>query len=220
MIRLPSRLRRLDDALADPAFEDDAMLLCELDGYLAGLAVCPMPIEPLEWLPLVWGGDGVVPFEEPADVQWLRDMVVAEYEEVVRDLGNGRLKPVFDVDERNGEILWEPWVEGFAAARSLRPEGWSALTEDDDPAAIAALEAMTVLADIATDASDLTSVEINGICDEAPRLIPHHVARLQAWRARRADTAAPVAARPVKVGRNEPCPCGSGKKHKRCCGAA
>jgi tetratricopeptide (TPR) repeat protein len=24
--------------------------------------------------------------------------------------------------------------------------------------------------------------------------------------------------RPVKVGRNEPCPCGSGKKYKRCCG--
>ena len=24
---------------------------------------------------------------------------------------------------------------------------------------------------------------------------------------------------PVKVGRNEPCPCGSGKKYKNCCGA-
>ncbi|MBT8004846.1 MAG: hypothetical protein HN578_18205, partial [Rhodospirillales bacterium] len=23
-----------------------------------------------------------------------------------------------------------------------------------------------------------------------------------------------------KVGRNEPCPCGSGKKFKKCCGAA
>jgi hypothetical protein len=23
---------------------------------------------------------------------------------------------------------------------------------------------------------------------------------------------------PVKVGRNEPCPCGSGKKYKKCCG--
>ena len=22
-----------------------------------------------------------------------------------------------------------------------------------------------------------------------------------------------------KVGRNDPCPCGSGKKHKKCCGA-
>ncbi|MBK5936397.1 hypothetical protein CCR81_06200 [Halorhodospira halophila] len=25
-------------------------------------------------------------------------------------------------------------------------------------------------------------------------------------------------ARSSKVGRNEPCPCGSGRKHKRCCG--
>ncbi|MCA9323451.1 MAG: YchJ family protein [Planctomycetes bacterium] len=24
----------------------------------------------------------------------------------------------------------------------------------------------------------------------------------------------------IKVGRNDPCPCGSGKKHKKCCGAA
>ncbi|WP_232279019.1 SEC-C metal-binding domain-containing protein [Geotalea uraniireducens] len=22
-----------------------------------------------------------------------------------------------------------------------------------------------------------------------------------------------------KVGRNDPCPCGSGKKHKKCCGS-
>jgi uncharacterized protein YecA (UPF0149 family) len=26
------------------------------------------------------------------------------------------------------------------------------------------------------------------------------------------------AARTAKVGRNEPCPCGSGKKYKKCCG--
>jgi uncharacterized protein YecA (UPF0149 family) len=24
---------------------------------------------------------------------------------------------------------------------------------------------------------------------------------------------------PIKVGRNDPCPCGSGKKFKKCCGA-
>ncbi|WP_396334004.1 SEC-C metal-binding domain-containing protein [Burkholderia anthina] len=29
---------------------------------------------------------------------------------------------------------------------------------------------------------------------------------------------APAKAEP-KVGRNDPCPCGSGKKHKKCCGA-
>jgi uncharacterized protein len=26
--------------------------------------------------------------------------------------------------------------------------------------------------------------------------------------------------RTPKIGRNDPCPCGSGKKYKRCCGAA
>jgi len=26
--------------------------------------------------------------------------------------------------------------------------------------------------------------------------------------------------RSIKIGRNDPCPCGSGKKYKKCCGAA
>ncbi|MHB8730141.1 MAG: SEC-C metal-binding domain-containing protein, partial [Sulfuricaulis sp.] len=34
----------------------------------------------------------------------------------------------------------------------------------------------------------------------------------------RIETRAPE--RHEKIGRNEPCPCGSGKKYKRCCGAA
>jgi preprotein translocase subunit SecA len=33
-----------------------------------------------------------------------------------------------------------------------------------------------------------------------------------------AETEGAVAA--TKVGRNDPCPCGSGKKYKKCCGAA
>ena len=28
----------------------------------------------------------------------------------------------------------------------------------------------------------------------------------------------PVVRKEVKVGRNDPCPCGSGKKYKKCCG--
>ncbi len=34
------------------------------------------------------------------------------------------------------------------------------------------------------------------------------------------EAASPQIKRPdPKIGRNEPCPCGSGKKHKKCCGA-
>jgi preprotein translocase subunit SecA len=33
-----------------------------------------------------------------------------------------------------------------------------------------------------------------------------------------ADKQKPVQASSRKIGRNEPCPCGSGKKYKKCCG--
>jgi uncharacterized protein YecA (UPF0149 family) len=36
-----------------------------------------------------------------------------------------------------------------------------------------------------------------------------------AWRRR--SLASPVVSRPPKIGRNEPCPCGSGRKYKKCC---
>jgi preprotein translocase subunit SecA len=29
----------------------------------------------------------------------------------------------------------------------------------------------------------------------------------------------PIVNKGAKVGRNDPCPCGSGKKYKKCCGA-
>nr|WP_272940578.1 SEC-C metal-binding domain-containing protein [Aeromonas veronii] len=37
-----------------------------------------------------------------------------------------------------------------------------------------------------------------------------------AQRRERPARSQPVVA-PIKIGRNEPCPCGSGKKYKQCC---
>ena len=41
------------------------------------------------------------------------------------------------------------------------------------------------------------------------------------WRERPVDPrpTEELLVRRVKIGRNEPCPCGSGKKYKRCCAA-
>lgn len=47
----------------------------------------------------------------------------------------------------------------------------------------------------------------------------HQRARTAAHSVAKAAARATPAARGAKVGRNEPCPCGSGKKYKRCCGA-
>jgi uncharacterized protein YecA (UPF0149 family) len=58
---------------------------------------------------------------------------------------------------------------------------------------------------------------------EAPELIPACVAGIDGfWKERRGRPAAgPGRAKGprAKVGRDDPCPCGSGREHKRCCGA-
>lgn len=220
MRQLPSRLRRLDDALADLPL-DEPMLLTELDGFLTGILVCPELIMPGEWLPIIWGSDEIAhaPFDDPADVRWFTDAVVARYNEIARDLGRGKSQPIFDIDERNGDVLWELWMDGFAEAITLRPESWAAVADGDDEAAAAALSRLSLLAAVARNESALDSLEIDALHEHAPAGIVANVLQLHAWRARDDKTSSIIpAARSSKVGRNDPCPCGSGKKSKRCCG--
>ena len=211
----PSRFRRLDEILGDLPIEEP-MLLSELDGYLTGIAVCPATIAPDEWLPPIWGGvvGEAAPFDDPIDAQLFADMVIARHAEILRELGRGKPKPLFDVDERNGEVLWDGWVDGFAMASRLRPESWSV---EDEGGAIG-LANLRLLADIANERSALTSVEINAFADDAPAAIGVSVKTLYDCRARTIGASAGAAAPVAKVGRNDPCACGSGKKSKRCCG--
>lgn len=207
MRQLPSRLRRLDGALADLPL-DEPMLLSTLDGFLTGVLLCPEPIAPAEWMRNVWGDDGddVPPFDDPVDVQWFADAVMARYNEIARDLGRGKPQPIFDVDERNGDVLWEVWIDGFAEAMELRPDAWGETN--------GAVSQLSTLIAVARNESELDSMEINALQDRAPGDLIDAVMRLYAAGERVPSVAAPV----VKVGRNDPCPCGSGKKSKRCCG--
>lgn len=196
------------------------MLLTELDGFLTGLLVCPEAIPPTEWMTVVWGmeADGVPPFEDPLDVQWFANAVAARRDEIARDLARGRLHPILDVDERDGELLWEYWIDGFAEAVALRPDAWDALA--NDPERSAPWSRLTTLIEVARSESDLDSVEINSLQDRAVIEMTDSVQLLYAASAGVAggtsDTA--IAMTAAKVGRNDVCPCGSGKKHKRCCG--
>ena len=221
MKQLPSRLRRLDDALADLPL-DEPMLLTELDGFLTGILISPDPVMPAEWMQDVWGADegGLAPFEDPLDVQWFTDAVMAQLNEIVRNLARGKLQPIFDVDERNGDVLWELWLDGFAQAMALRPDGWAALAAGEDTDAADAAEQLTMLIAVARNESSLDSVQINAVQDDAPADLVDAVLRLHAAKLRRGDapSVVPIGARSTKIGRNEPCRCGSGKKFKRCCG--
>lgn len=219
MRALPSRFRRLDGALADlPVAEP--MLLTELDGFLTGLLVCSVPIEQGEWMTVVWGEEsgGVPPFDDPLDVHWFATAVAARRDEIARDLARGKLQPILDVDDRGGEVLWEYWIDGFAEAIALRPDDWLALA--DEPLTAEPWSRLTTLIAIAREESELDSVEINAFEDRAVREMIDAVQLLYAARPSPQTSGSPASTRAAeaKRGRNDPCHCGSGKKHKRCCG--
>jgi hypothetical protein len=63
------RLKQLDNELL--ALGEETMLIEELDGFVAGLVVCPDLIKPSEWLPIVWGQDSDDCMAAPAGQQRL-----------------------------------------------------------------------------------------------------------------------------------------------------
>ena len=192
---------------------DDAMMLSELDGYLAGVVVCPEMIPPSEWLPLVWGEGHT--FQSPQEAQDLLAIVMAFYNDIARAIARPRTYvPRLDADT-DGSSDWELWASGFGRALDLRPWAWS-LYEDmaeDDPESIPfrLLNALAFAAD-EEGLSDLHEDLRELLRENAENIIGGGVESLN-----RTRLAALEAGRPGKTGRNDPCPCGSGKKYKKCC---
>ena len=226
MPKLPRYLKQLEQELL--ALGDDAMLLEELDGFIAGLLVCPELIKPSEWLPVVWGSEEK---DEPAfnsldHLDRVLGLVVEHYNDVARTLMErpNRYGPRFAVDKRHNEILWEIWVAGFEKAVKLRPSAWQKLLTADHETA-QAMSGLLTLADVDRRDSRITPEQLDALTAAAPHQIGPWVVTLNGWRlanyAPTHDFQTPRSSFSTpadKVGRNDPCPCGSGKKYKKCCG--
>jgi len=223
MPKLPRYLKQLDHMLADLPLESEAMLLSQLDGFLAGILVCPELIMPSEWLPKVWGDEvGMPAFENTDEAQKLFDLIMKHYNTLISDLQHSQYQPIFDIDTRNDDILWEMWIEGFDQAVKMRPDTWQSIYDDSDDEAEMAIGTLLTLAEIAEgdQAIELEAEVVDQLTANAPDLIANCVDRLHAWRLSKQS---PISSSTEqydygKVGRKAPCPCGSGKKYKKCCG--
>ena len=226
MPKPPRYLKQLEQELL--ALGDDAMLLEELDGFIAGLLVCPELIKPSEWLPVVWGSGRE---DEPAfdgldHLNRVLGLVMEHCNDVARTVNErpDRYGPLFAIDKRHNEILWEIWVAGFEKAAQLRPATWQKLLTADHETA-QAMSGLLTLADVDRRDSRFAAEQLDALTAAAPDRIGPWVVTLNEWRlANYASTQdfltqpSPFPTPTGKVGRNDPCPCGSGKKYKKCCG--
>jgi uncharacterized protein len=206
-------LDRLEEFLC--GLGEDSMLLSELDGFLAGVVVCPDLVAPSEWLPAVWGGEGPV-FADAGEANEILQLIMGRYNTVARGLMRaGKYAPLLDRDT-DETFLWEPWAQGFAKALDLRPEAWSLYDDGANDVTVSAFRCLAGLAFTAADDRRLDAPLDRELREEAPTLIADCLQALNAARlAQHAETRSRQTA--PAVGRNDPCPCGSGKKFKKCC---
>jgi uncharacterized protein len=202
-----------------------------LDGYLAGVIVQPRLIGEDEWLPPVFDAEGRL-LPEDTDPAWRerciglirrrRDALNAAISEqgffdpVLVDAE--QLPPASEYESPISRSLM-PWVAGFQWAQDNFPEledgGDDAVgpalarlyrhlppQDDAEREVVATLDRRHPLADLDTAIDDLVAATVDLWDLTATQRFAVQTIRRDA----------------PKVGRNEPCPCGSGKKFKACHG--
>ncbi len=218
-----AQLAKLEERLLALPAENDGMLVSELDGFVAGLIIGPEIIMPGEWLPEVWGDDQTPNFANLEDASATLDAVMAHYNRVALGLAKAvpAYEALFDRDPINGELMWELWITGFQRAMQLRSDLWRDLIECDDKEVVASMRLIAGLCDVGTGQSKLAAATIAQLQDIALQTIPDVVLTFNAHTKRRVAPAnrSAVPSGAGKVGRNAPCPCQSGRKYKKCCGA-
>jgi uncharacterized protein len=92
-----------------------------------------------------------------------------------------RYSPLFAVDARNGDILWELWIEGFERVVKLQPAAWQKLLSADAGTA-AAMRGMLTLVDVACADRYMPKKDDDEINATAPDNSARWVVAMNDWR--------------------------------------
>jgi len=222
--------RQLDLFLTSDAAPEGGMDISTLHGFLTAVAIGPGMVRPSEWLPLVWGDEERPEFESREEAEHIFGLIMRMYNDIVRVL---RESPddffpiIYEESAADPEARPEAenWCRGFMMGTTLRSDDWTPFLMKGKGASI--LLPIVALADVEMMAEELgpdASKELTR--ERLTAMIPVSVVTTyQHWLGRRKpldphlDEGEPHPGRGAKVGRNAPCPCGSGKKYKKCCGA-
>ena len=210
-------LERIDEE-ADTLDKDEGVLdISELDGLFTALVSGPLSVAPSQWLPAVWGDFAPV-WESEKELQEIISLMIRHMNSIAHILMEypEEFEPLFLEREVEGETytIVDEWCEGYRRGVELDQEHWNEGGE----------EMTMLLAPVLafTDTTDWCGHDLSDDDREKTRqAITPNVQEIHAyWLARRAEytpTTQPVRRDEPRVGRNDPCPCGSGKKYKKCC---
>ncbi len=222
-------LAELNAFLASPMLEKTSMNLPTLHGYFVALTMGPGMVLPTQWMPLVWDmrRGGVSPdFTNVEEANRIINILMRYYNgSNCRSGEEGVIDGLEGIFRVNSVVTLAEWCEGFMLGASFLAEQWAGLVADRPDWFDAIVNLASAQAEGRTNA--LPDDDVDRWRRE---LAPALKNILAYWRDNRQFSPASIVQEQVgvtgtlkrdapKVGRNDPCSCGSGKKYKKCCGA-
>jgi uncharacterized protein len=231
-----AELDELDDFLLSDDTPEGCMDLTALDGFFAALVLNPVQVMPSEYLPWIWdieeGEDGPS-FSSVQQANRIMGLLMRYYNGVLDDISRGCFAPLFyTLVQEDGSEFYdaEGWAEGFMRGVYLFNEPWMPVFEAHQallaPMVLLGTEPGWELLDRSADVRQATSDAYEAIAPAVSLLYEHFREPREAQSLQRQINPGEGGVRfeslqmsVTSVALNELCPCGSGLKYHKCCGA-
>ena len=226
-----SEFGELDDLLLSDRLPEECMDAVTLEGFLTTIVIGPVTVTPEHWLPRVFGSDPEDPmpaFSSAKSFKRVVHLIMRLYNSMIMIFGIApeKFSPTFYTHEVEGKTytIVDEWCSGFLQGVALAGDAWQPMLDEKPgilrPFQLFATPEGWAELDAAVDEEAMHAEWCNRIEPTVHAIHAYWLPYREESVTTRASPHPKRMAGKPKVGRNAPCPCGSGKKYKHCCGSA
>ena len=207
-----SRLMELVDAKSEA---HNTMRCDEVQGFMMALLSGPDALNPTNWLPEILGEESLFDAKERTEIERL---VMAMAADMRMKLNEKILPDLWFYEDEAGNPDFYTWCNAYLYALDIVPTDWfEAVDQEEFEDLFYPIMALGGIYDneengeviLHLNEKELTQLESD---------LPHVLLDIYWYWQAIINKPQTVRREGEKVGRNDPCPCGSGKKYKACCG--
>jgi len=207
-----SRLMELLDAKSEA---HNTMRCDEVQGFMMALLSGPDALNPTNWLPEILGEESLFDAKERTEIERL---VMAMAADMRMKLDEKILPDLWFYEDEAGNPDFYTWCNAYLYTLDIVPTDWfEAVDQEEFEDLFYPIMALGGIYDdeengeviLHLNEKELTQLESD---------LPHVLLDIYWYWQAIINKPQTVRREGEKVGRNDPCPCGSGKKYKACCG--
>ena len=207
-----SRLMELLDAKSEA---HNTMRCDEVQGFMMALLSGPDALNPTNWLPEILGEESLFDAKERTEIERL---VMAMAADMRMKLNEKTLPDLWFYEDEAGNPDFYTWCNAYLYALDIVPTNWfEAVDQEEFEDLFYPIMALGGIYDdeengeviLHLNEKELTQLESD---------LPHVLLDIYWYWQTIINKPQTVRREGERVGRNDSCPCGSGKKYKACCG--